>query len=422
MNENYKAFEKVIGYTDVIAVLNRLCDSMCRPEKYRALGVTTPHGLLLHGVPGVGKTLMAHCLIEASGRQVFTCRKDLPNGDFIREIKDVFKSAKENAPSIVFLDDMDKFSNDDRRYRNAEEFVTVQSCVDDCREAEVFVLATANGLDNIPSSLLRAGRFDKVIEIKPPEGEDAEKIVAHFLRGKHCSDDIDAAEVAHILVEKSCADLETVINEAGIYAAYEGRDTIGMDDVVRACMCVLYNAPEVSAAVPASQATCIAYHEAGHALLSELLNPGSVNFVSISAHTRGTCGLTVTTKPEEYFFSKRQMENRVIAILGGKAASEVVFGEVDTGANSDLHRAFDIVERFVDHYCSYGFDKWEQSRSSSNDLLSRRENQMAADVQRYYEQAKTLIRENRAKLDAVAAALVQQKTLLGGQLRRLFAQ
>ena len=173
------AFRKVIGYEQVKQELMQIADTLKNHEVYEALGVSSPRGLLLHGVPGVGKSLMAQCLIEESGREAFACRKTEPNGKFVGTIKEVFEKAAESAPSIVYLDDMDKFANDDERHRNSEEFVTVQSCIDELRGKEVFVLATANETRCLPDSLTRAGRFDRVIEVEAPEGKDAERIIGH---------------------------------------------------------------------------------------------------------------------------------------------------------------------------------------------------------------------------------------------------
>ena len=160
-----EAFEEIIGYEDIKHELRRIADALNRSEAYRTLGAKAPSGLLLHGDPGVGKTLMANCLIKASGRKAFVCRKTKPSEEFIGTIKETFDAAMENAPSIVYLDDMDKFANDDERHRNSEEFVTVQSCIDELRGKEVFVLATANETHCLPSSLTRAGRFDRVIDV-----------------------------------------------------------------------------------------------------------------------------------------------------------------------------------------------------------------------------------------------------------------
>ena len=213
-----KEFDRVVGYRSVKTELERIIDMMINPDAYSKLGVKTTRGLLLYGEPGVGKTTMAKCFIEASSRKTFTLRKDAPDGDFVKMIKKTFDDAKEAAPSIVFLDDMDKFANEDSYHKNAEEFVTVQACIDDVKEHEVFILATANDLDNLPDSLLRAGRFDKNIEVENPKGNDVVLIVKHYLKNKNLADDIDYKEIARMLDGRSCAALETVINEAGVYA------------------------------------------------------------------------------------------------------------------------------------------------------------------------------------------------------------
>ena len=216
-----EAFEEIIGYEDVKHELRRIADALNRSEAYRALGAKAPSGLLLHGSPGVGKTLMANCLIKASGRKAFVCCKTKPSEEFIGIIKETFDAAIENAPSIVYLDDMDKFANDDEWHRNSEEFVTVQSCIDEVRDKEVFVLATANETHCLPSSLTRAGRFDRVIDVCAPEGEDAEAIVEHYLRRKQMAGQLDCKVIVKLLCGGSCATLETVINEAAAIAAWQ---------------------------------------------------------------------------------------------------------------------------------------------------------------------------------------------------------
>lgn len=413
-------FDSVIGYEEEKKEFERICDIMKNPVKYRALGVNTPKGLLLMGAPGLGKTTMAKCIVKASGRSVFTCRKDKPDGDFVNEIRHTFEEAKENAPSIVFLDDIDKFANEDQRHPNAEEFVTVQSCIDDCRDAEVFVLATANDNSCLPDSLLRAGRFDKVVDINPPKYEDAVKIVEYYLSQKKYVSDIDAGQIAHILDGRSCAELETVVNEAGIYAGYEGKKSIEMDDMVRACLRVVFGAPE-SCRFNGEFLKTVAYHEAGHAVVNELLEPGSVNLVSVAAYTGETGGITCYTQNRNYFFSKKFMENRVRAILGGKAATEITFGTTDVGANSDLHRAFNIVERFADNYCTYGFGEFERNSTMGTQAMDRKDTVISIEMQRYYSETRRILCEHRELLDKAAGALIEKKTLLRSDIEQLFA-
>lgn len=418
--ENMKEFNRVIGYDDVKVELERIIDMMINSEKYKSLGVQTTRGLLLHGDPGVGKTLMAKCFIKASKRPTFTVRKDLPDGDFVKYIKSTFEKAKKQAPSIVFLDDMDKFANEDEKHRNAEEFVTIQSCIDECKEDEVFVLATTNELRAIPRSLLRPGRFDKSIVIDNPEGEDAEKIIKHYLKKKKCGKDVEAKEVARLLNGRSCAALETVINEAGVYAGYENRKELSMNDLVRAFMRVIYNSPEKLKFKDSKYMLQTAYHEAGHTVVAETLEPGSVPFVTIKPHNGGMAGFAHIDNDENYFEDKQFMENRVISLLAGRAATEVVYGITDVGANNDIHRAFDIVQRFVDDYCTYGFTNWEgNSDYVPHALEEKRMNYITCEMERYYQQAKKIVIENRKYLDSLAKELFDKKVLLARDVQRL---
>ena len=167
MNE----FDDIIGYDATKEELVRIADTLKNAERYRRLGMTSPRGLILYGRPGTGKTLMANCLIKVSGRPAFTCRRTEADNSFIDKMKAVFEEAEQNAPSIVFLDDMDKFANSDFQHRDAAEFVAVQSCIDSMRGAEVFVLATANeNIKNLPGSLLRSWAFRSADLRGNPEG------------------------------------------------------------------------------------------------------------------------------------------------------------------------------------------------------------------------------------------------------------
>lgn len=415
---DHSVFNNIIGYQDIKQELLRILDRLRNPEKYEKLGVTRPHGLLLHGAPGVGKSTFANRFIEASGMPAFVCRKDKPNGDFVKEIVCVFEQALQAAPAIILLDDIDKFANEDERHRDAEEFVTVQTCIDEVKDKQVFVIATANNIRKLPDSLIRAGRFDHVLQLNCPSGKDAERIVAHYLSQRKYVAELDTKRIARLLNRRSCAELEMVINEAGVYAGYDGRTQIEMGDVLKAILRVVFEAPETTDANDTAL-ELIACHEAGHAVIAELLEPGSVDMVSVLRHGGEIGGITSLYQDENYFYSKKQMENRVMCLLAGKAATEICYGTVDTGTNSDLHRAFDIVHRFVDHYCSYGFDKFLFDRQSSNQLLDRRDSQVAAELERYYAQVKQMLVENRSFLTALIAKLTEEKTLLNDQLREI---
>lgn len=413
-----KAFEEIVGYADIKLELMRILDQLVRPEKYAALGVTEPHGLLLHGAPGVGKSTFAKCFLKASGRKTFVCRKDKSNGDFVREIVRIFDEAAEAAPSVILLDDMDKFSNEDENHRDAEEFVTVQACIDRVKDKSVFVIATANKIGKLPDSLTRAGRFDHVLRVHRPVGKDAQDIVGYYLSRKSYVADLDVRRIARLLEGRSCAELESVVNQAGVYAAFAGKDRVDMDDMRKAILRVIFEAPEKSDADEKSL-PLIACHEAGHALIAELLEPDSVDLVTVLNHDSDAAGITALYRDEGYFHSKRLMEIRVMCLLAGKAATEICYGTVDTGTISDLRRAFDIVHRFVDDYCSYGFDKFVYTQNPSNDVRARRDAQVATEMDRYYAQTRQLLTENRGKLEALTAHLAEEKTLLGDQVQAI---
>ena len=411
-------FKSIVGYKAIKLELSRILDQLTNPEKYASLGVTEPHGLLLHGVPGVGKSTMAQCLVEACGRTAFVCRKDKSNGDFINEIVRVFDEAAESAPSVVLLDDIDKFANEDERHCDSEEFVTVQACIDKVKNKRVFVIATANNMRKLPSSLTRAGRFDHILELHSPEGQDAEDIVAFYLSKKAYVADMNVKRIARLLEGKSCAQLETVVNQAGAYAAFDGRTQVEMKDMIKAILRIVFEAPE-SFSQDLSTLPLTACHEAGHALVAELLQPDSVNLVTVLNHDSYAAGIISLHRDEGYFHHKKKMENRVMCLLAGRAAIEVCYGVIDPGANDDLKRAFDIVHRFVDHYCSYGFGQFVFDQYPSNGVLDRRDSRVAAEMEHYYAQTKQLIIENRETLDKLTNRLVEEKTLLGDQVQEI---
>ena len=411
-------FDRVIGYEDVKAELIRICDVIVDPEKYRKLGAVTPKGVLLHGEPGIGKTLMALSFIREAGRKTLTIRKDKPNGGFVEHIRQVFEEAKSQSPSIVFLDDLDKFADEEKKSKNEEEYVVVQSCIDDVKDDEVFVIATANDIDLLPDSLIRNGRFDKVIEMVAPKGKEAEKIISFYLKDKKIVPDVDTGEISRLMEGRTCADLETVVNEAAIYAAYKGKEIIEQDDIVQACMRIIFDAPECVEQEDHEFLRNIAVHEAGHAVIGEILAPGSVNIVSIYQYSGSVKGILQAHENENMYLSKRLLENKVIRLLGGKAATEMVYGVSDPGTNSDLHKAFSMVEKFVDHYCSYSFDSFTACDSSPY-LFEMRDRRISYEIERYYQTAKQIIAENRSFLDAIVDELMDKKTLTCRDIERI---
>ena len=413
-------FDKIIGYEDIKAELIRICDVVKNPEKYARLGVHMPRGILLWGEPGLGKSLMAQCFIEESGCKSFTVRKNKPDGDLVNAICDVFAEAKAEGRAVVFLDDLDKFANEDEKHPDAEEYVVVQAGIDTCRDADVFVIATANDRDCLPDSLLRSGRFDKVIELNCPKGEDAVKVVRHYLSQKKSLGDVDAVEIAEIMNGNSCADLEAVVNEAGIFAGYDGRDKISHRDMLRACLRMLFEGPECVALEGYQDVKGYAVHEAGHTVVAEQLEPGSVALVSIRGYAGKCRGITKVFKRNDHENSKMQMEHDVLCKLAGKAATELVFGKTDVGCRSDLKRAFFITDRLVDDLCAYGFDTYTgHSGLSSEALLGKKDQVAAMEMNKYYQQAKKVLADNRDFLDKITEALIEKKMLTRKEIQEI---
>ena len=410
------AFDKVIGYEKEKEELCQLCDMAKNPEKYAALGVKLPRGILLHGVPGVGKTLMASALIEEMGedRNRYVLRKDKSNEEFVESISKTFQDAKAHAPSVIFLDDVDKFASDSDS-RNPEELIAVQSGIDEVKGADVFVVATANEIRELPRSLRRAGRFDRILEICPPNRREAVEIVRHYLSDKKVAADVTAESVARLMDGNSCAALESVLNEAGIYAGYENKPEIRREHIVRAVLRDIFEADESVNEMSSAVKEEVAFHEAGHAVAALAFDPESVGLISVRPSKSDARGVTQIFKSENYFGSYDRMRERVIALLAGKAAVELKYGRLDVGAGSDIDRASAIVQRFITDYAASGFALFHPDNHFSltselhDDKIVTERSAMLA---RCYEEAKEVLRKNWIFVEKVAAALVERDTLV----------
>ena len=423
-----KAIDKIIGYAGIKGELMQISDTLKNNEVYKKLGVSAPRGLLLFGAPGVGKSLMASAVIEESGRKTFACRKDKPNGDFVKHIKDTFDKAAENAPSIVYLDDMDKFTNGDERHPDAEEYVTVQSCIDEVKGKDVFVLATVNNIRNLPNSLYRAGRFDRTIEVEAPHGKDAEKIIEHYLKSKKFVDSVDHKTIARIMDGRSCAELETVINEAGLYAGYERAEYITMDHFMEACMRTIFNVAAssdddydedyYSSLDCGNSFAHIIWHEAGHAVVSEVLCPESITIVS--AHSRaGNPGGFTAYYNERGTTPLYWTKSRIVGSLGGMAAIEQKFGFFDAGNSRDLDQAFNATKDLVVSNCVCGLHLHKNMYEDSQHLWSAQEQAVSAEVEKYYRKAKEILSANSEFLNKVAEALKKKKLLVMADIKAI---
>lgn len=404
-------FENIIGYENIKKELSVIVDMFKDPEKYDRIGAKYINGILLYGAPGTGKTTLIKDMIDACGVTTYTLRKDKANDDFIDTIRETFEKAKNNTPAIVFMDDMDKFADEDSRC--PEEYAVIQACIDEVKGYKVLALATVNEPDRLPRSLRRVGRFDKTIKLGNPGREDSEKIVKYYLSLKGCGSNVDYKEVARLLDGQSCAALESIINEASIMAAFDHREKVETQDIINATLNVVYSTPASVNSTEEQSDPTLAYHEAGHAVIAEILEPGSVNLISTADRSGSDVGgFTSYQQAEKYFNSMDYMENRVMCLLGGKAANDVVFGINDVGCNDDLHRAYDIVGRFVDNYCSYGFHNWEGiTQESSEELKNKKETIVSFEMEKYYQKVRRILIENREFLDKLAERLRKDRLI-----------
>ena len=397
-------FDKILGYKNTKVELERMSDILRNPAKYKKLGVSIPSGIMLVGDPGLGKTLMAKCLIAESGCKAFTLRKDKPNGSFVEEIKKTFDEAKADTPSIVFLDDMDKFANEDDYHRNAEEYVTIQSCIDDCKGIGVFVIATVNERHQLPNSLCRHGRFDKILNINIPEEDDSSKIIEYYLSTKKIDRNVNLEEISRIMSGNTCAEIECMINEAGIYAGFENRKKIDRNDLINAVLKHVYDTGECNVDDGDENDLGVLIHEAGHAVVSEVLDPGSVILISVSENGGCIGGFVKTRHIPTGKRTIKDQENTIMRALGGKAATDIVLDSADIGCNADMHIAYDTVYELVDDLCAYGFEFFERS-SGSNYLSENKERKAVGEMDNYYRRVKKILVDNREFLDAVVDSL-----------------
>lgn len=413
------ALDKVIGYEAIKNELLQICDMIHNREIYEELGARLPQGILLYGEPGLGKTLMAKSFIEESGLKAYIVRRNKGDDDFIGEITDTFHRAKENTPCVIFLDDMDKFANEDSDHRDAEEYVAVQSGIDEVKNCDVFVLATANEMRKLPGSLVRSGRFDRKIEVKCPTDKDANKIIAHYLSDKKVSKNVNMEDLSKMISYSSCAELETILNEAAISAAYKRKTDIEMEDLVKSVLRMIYDSPDNYTKASAEDIKKTALHEAGHLVVSEVLCPGSVGLASLRSTGRDSTGGFIHRCKE---LSRRPYY--VLVSLAGKAAVELYYCDtVASGCQSDINRAFNYIRDGISENATLGFGMIDVSTRSfpetSENMNSRSEAVTHAELERYMRITKDILLKNREFLERVAAALIEKETLLYSDIRAL---
>lgn len=406
------AFDKIIGYENVKKELRQVADMIKNPDKYKVFGAKMPKGIILHGVTGVGKTMLAMALIEEANVNNKIIRHEMARDSFCDYIKKSFEEfAANDEATIVLLDDLDKFSMDER---NGEEFAVVQACIDSVKDKNIFVVATVNDMRNLPKSLIRSGRFDRTVEIGYPVGEEATKIIMHYMEGVKVAPDINYEDIAKMLTKRSCATLASVINAAAIEAAFNEKENIEMEDFVKATLTDVYGLENHCGEMSPEKQEEIAYHEAGHAVLAEVLMPECIGMVSLSSKAySGMGGFVLRCKDPE------RRAHEILVSLGGKAACEMKYGRVGNGTGRDLEKAASDVLQSISRVATLGLSNFEFNSQDSDAYLYGRQQVVAAELERYLFKAKEIVAENREFLEKVARELLEKHTLLFSDMKRI---
>mgnify|MGYP004707362685 FL=1 len=413
------AFDKIIGYQTIKEELLQICDMIHNREIYENLGAKQPQGILLYGDPGLGKSLMAKSFITESGLPAYIVRRDKGSDDFIGKITDTFEKAKKNAPAIVLLDDMDKFANEDDRHIDAEEYVAVQAGIDEVKGCNVFVFATVNEIRKLPRSLIRSGRFDRKIEVNSPTDRDAEEIIKYYLAEKKVSDNVNMDDLVKMVSYGSCAELETILNEAAIGAAYARKEKIEMDDLVKSVLRMQYDAPDNFTKKSSDALKEIALHEAGHIVVSEILTPGSVGLASLRTAGRDSTGGFI-----HRCMPVTRRAHHILISLAGKAAVELYYsGVCASGCQSDIRKAANNIRDAISESGTGGFGMIDVANhrfpESSESFNSRNESVVHAELERYMFKAREILIKNRDFLEKAAQMLSEKETLLYSDIRKL---
>ena len=408
--------EKVIGYDSIKETLRQIADVLKRPEAYKEKGVSMPRGLLMESAPGLGKSLMASILMEESGRKSFVFRRINEGNTFLGEMKDIFDVAKEEAPSILLLEDLNLYVESNSPY--APEWACLQACIDETSDADIFVIATTNDTRYMPQSLLRPGRFDYILNLNPPIGKTAENIVSCYLRDKNLAKDVQISDIVKAMPQVSCATLETVMNLAAINSVYRDHAHVQKEDIIDALLKVVYNLRKTDCEDDSQEHQMIAVHEAAHAVVGEVLHSGSIGIITIRGSHGAIGGMesgfAVYAKSEEEF------QDEIIKTLAGKAGTALIYGIMDIRAAADIKKADQLLDIWLCHFAGGGFSGVEPSENRlSEPRLSYNEAIKSAKLEELYRRAYKILYDNRDFLLAVQKELLEHETLLNSDLAKI---
>ena len=430
-------FDDVAGEDEAKESLAEIVDYLHNPQKYTDVGASMPKGLLLVGPPGTGKTMLAKAVAGEAGVPFFS----MSGSEFVEmfvgmgasKVRDLFKQAKEKAPCIVFIDEIDAIGKkrDGQVGGNDEREQTLNQLTEmDGFEGNngVIILAATNRPESLDPALTRPGRFDRRVPVELPDLAGREAILKVHARKIKLADDVDFRTIARMASGTSGAELANIVNEAALRAVRSGRTVVCQADLEESIEVVIAGYQKKNAILSDGEKKVVAYHEIGHALVAAMQSHSApVQKITIIPRTSGALGYTMQVEAgDKVLMTRQEIENKIATFTGGRAAEEIVFGEITTGASNDIEQATRLARAMITRYgMSEKFDMvametvtnqylgGDTSLTCSADTQKDIDRQVVELVKGQHEKARKILTENRTKLDELAGFLYEKETITG---------
>ena len=438
-------FTDVAGEDEAKENLTEIVEYLHDPDKYKEIGASMPKGILLVGPPGTGKTMLAKAVAGEANVPFFS----MSGSEFVEmfvgmgasKVRDLFKQAKEKAPCIVFIDEIDAIGKkrDGQVGGNDEREQTLNQLLTEMDGFEgnngVIILAATNRPESLDPALLRPGRFDRRVPVELPDLKGREEILKVHARKIKVADNVDFNKIARMASGASVAELANIVNESALRAVRDGRKFATQADLEESIEVVIAGYQKKNAILTDKEKRIVAYHEIGHALVAaKQTNSAPVQKITIVPRTSGALGYTMQVEEEgnHYLMTKEEMENKIATLTGGRAAEEIAFGSVTTGASNDIEQATKLARGMITRYgMSKDFDMvametvTNQYLGGDSSLTCSMETQTSIDkevvelVKRQHEKAGQILMENRAKLDELSQYLYEKETITGEEFMKI---
>ena len=438
-------FSDVEGVDEAEENLQEIVDYLHNPEKYREIGASMPNGVLLVGPPGTGKTMLAKAVAGEADVPFFS----MSGSEFVEmfvgmgasKVRDLFRQAKEKAPCIVFIDEVDaigqkrnsgNLGGNDEREQTLNQLLTEMDGFEG--NSGVIILAATNRPESLDPALTRPGRFDRRVPVELPDLQGREAILKVHAKKVKVEDNIDYSAIARMASGASGAELANIVNEAALKAVRDGRKAASQTDFEESIEVVIAGYQKKNSILTDQEKKIVAYHEIGHALVAaKQTNSAPVQKITIIPRTSGALGYTLQVdEGNHYLMNKEELENKIATLTGGRAAEEVVFGSVTTGASNDIEQATKLARAMITRYgMSDDFDMvametvQNQYLGGDTSLACSAETQAKIDekvvelVKQQHEKAVQILTENREKLDELAAHLYEKETITGEEFMNI---